>query len=127
MFVVAKMALKKVGFSMKGEGEVAMGTFNHMAAGGANLHPVVAAPVEKEECLLSQLESFFEPVEEFIAKVGKSASDFIGSLHVDDLYFGKGCGGRSGFQFVKLIFADFGVVSGFNRGGCAAEYDDALF
>ena len=53
-----------------------MGTFDDMAAAAADLHPVVAAPIEKKERLFACFEPFFEPIEQLFRKMGEAAGAF---------------------------------------------------
>ena len=63
---IAEVASQLARFSVISEGDVAMRAFHHPAARRANLHPVIAAPVQEKEGLLASFDSPFDPPQEIL-------------------------------------------------------------
>ena len=105
-----------------------MGEFDDVPAARANLHPVIAAPVQEKEGLFSCFQPFFEGIDQFIGKMGESARSFEGFFHVDDPDGGESGVGRGPcFQRMKLVFADFRIVTRLDGRGGASEKNRAVF
>ena len=103
MSKAAGVAIESVLAFVKGERDIAIGTFVRFAAGAAFEVGVIAASVEKKQGLLAPFKALFDACKKGVRK--KRESFFILALHVDDMNFGKTGISGSVTQCVQNVLA----------------------
>lgn len=89
-----------------------------VAAGGALEGTGEAAAVEEDDDLASVFEAFFDGSTKDVGDDGVAAFVFFGfDAHVDDAGEGEGCSVGAFGEFDELVFAELGVLEGFEGGG----------